>query len=363
MIQYIRPKIDFLPDGLDRSGFYVGEVTIFFALVAMAFAFRAAWPIAVFALIAALLTAGKNSPVDVVRFLYLIASPIIKSFRQWYHFFPVINFCLAALAAIGIAWSVQWADKMRNRGYGKLSYVLAGIFVLGIYQEARTVFHYSHGYYMLEYKSRITREDFLKYEHAPSLLQYRARLILDREETAALDKNAEPRAMNNPRFLFVASTIKQGIESADHQIRAYLASGPAKNIAITGAVPSGYPEIGSGDPSASANSKFLLRTHGIDIETESAKPGLLVTPMNYDLGIDATLNGAAAPVLRVNGALAGIPIPSGKSSISLRVKSDIYPWIFYVHGLVQLMVAFMIVYLLTTAQRPFAVQPPSTNRS
>lgn len=169
--------------------------------------------------------------------------------------------------------------------------------------------------------------------------------------------------MDNPRTVFVAAVVKYGIGAADNQIRAYLASGPARDFAVVGITPSDHPEIGTGNPSASSDSKFLLHTHGIDIETESARPGLLVTPVNYDLGLDATLNGKPATVLRVNGALAGIPIPSGKSSISLRVKSDIYPWIFYLHGLVQLIAAFMIVYLLTATQRPFAVQPPSTNRS
>lgn len=368
MIQYIKPKLLLLQDGLDVTGFYVGEVTILFAFVAILFSFRAAWPIALLALIAALLTTGKNSPIDVVWLLYHIAPPVIGSFRQWYHFFPVANFSLAALAAIGIAWCALWVDKMRDCGYSKLSYVLAGIvlagiFVLGICQLAHTVLHYSRGHYMLEHKNRVTRDTFLKYEHAPSLLQYRTRLILDREEATALDKNVSPQEINNPRTFFIASTVKYGIESADDQISTYLASAPANNIAVIGAAPSDYPEIGDGVRSAAPNLKFQLRAHGIDIETESAKPGLLVTPMNYDLGIDATLNGTAVPALRVNGALAGIPIQAGKSVISLRVKHDSYLWIFYLHALVQLIVAIMIVYLIRAARNPFTIQPPSTNKS
>lgn len=363
MLQYIRPSTDLPLEHLDISGFYAGEVTALFALAAIVFVFRTSWPVVLFILIAALLTVGTSAPIDVVGVLYLVASPIIKSFREWYHFFPAVNFGLAALAAIGIAWCAQRVENARHRGYGKLSYVLAGVFVLGIYQLAYVVFPYSRGHYLIEHENRITSEDLSRYDHDPSVLQYRARLILDREETASIDKDASPQSMDNPRTVFVASVVKYGIGTADNQIRAYLASGPAKNLAVVGFTPVDHPEIGSGNRPASPSPGFLLRTHGIDIETESAKPGLLVTPVNYDLGLDATLNGKPATVLRVNGALAGIPIPSGKSSISLRVKSDIYPWIFYVHGLVQLMVAFMIVYLLTAAQRPFAVQPPSTNRS
>ncbi len=367
MLQYVRPSTDLPLENLDISGFYTGEVTVIFALAAIVFAFRAAWPIALFALIAAMLTVGTGAPIDIVGVLYLVASPIIKSFREWYHFFPVVNFCLAALAAIGITWCAQRVETMRHRGYGKLPYALAGIFVLGIYQLAYVVFPYSRGHYLIEHENRITREDFSRYDHDPSVLQYRARLILDREEAASIDRDASPQAMDNPRPVFVAASVKYGIGLPDDQISAYLASGPAGNIAIIGGAPTDHPEIVTGKPSAAATSEFTLRTHGIDIATTSAKSSLLVTPMNYDLDIDATLNGKPAAVLRVNGALAGIPVPAGKSSVSLRVKPDIYPWIFYLHALVQLIAAGMIIYLLAgtrmASQSPFAVQPPSTNRS
>lgn len=351
MWQYIRPITDLPLENMDISGFYVGEATVLFAFIATVFAFRATWPIALFTLVMALLTVGTGSPIDIIGALYLVASPIIKSFREWYHFFPLVNFGLAALAAIGIAWCAQQVGRARQRGYGKLSYILAGVFVLGVYQLAHIVFPYSRGHYLIEHENRITSDDFSRYDHDPSVLQYRARLILDRAETASIDKDASPQAMDNPRTVFVASTVKYGIVSADDQIHTYLASGPAKNFAAVGITPSDRPEIRAGVPSVSANPKLLLHTNGIDIETESPGAGLLVTPINYDLGLASTLNGAPVTALRVNGALAGIPIPSGKSSISLRVQTDTYPWIFYIHALVELLVAALIVYLLTQARR------------
>jgi uncharacterized membrane protein YfhO len=57
----------------------------------------------------------------------------------------------------------------------------------------------------------------------------------------------------------------------------------------------------------------------------TARPGIVVIPDNYDRGWRGTVNGVAAPILEVYGAYLGVPIGPGESVLRLEYR-DNYFW-------------------------------------
>ena len=99
--QYLNPLMP--TSDYSHSSFFVGRITLIFCLAGLLLAPRRTLPILLMAGVFACLTLGFRSPIDFIEPLFRLSPSIMGSFRQWFHFFPMVNFCLSALAAIGLA--------------------------------------------------------------------------------------------------------------------------------------------------------------------------------------------------------------------------------------------------------------------
>jgi uncharacterized membrane protein YfhO len=58
----------------------------------------------------------------------------------------------------------------------------------------------------------------------------------------------------------------------------------------------------------------------VEVVAEAAMPALLVLRDGYFPGWSAQVDGAAAPVFRVEEVYRGVPLPAGRSHVSLRYR-------------------------------------------
>ena len=62
----------------------------------------------------------------------------------------------------------------------------------------------------------------------------------------------------------------------------------------------------------------MVRALGRRLELRGEGPGLLVLAMSFDPGWRAQVDGAPAPVLRVNDVQMGVPLRAGPHRVTLR---------------------------------------------
>jgi len=119
LLQYLIPavqdkEIEGYGEMPDRCSFFVGRIGLLMALFGIIIRPRRAIPIIILLICFIALALGINSLLPIPKYLFLIRFPTIALFRQWLHFFPMINFCLSALAAIGFAAFLDFAGRKSN---------------------------------------------------------------------------------------------------------------------------------------------------------------------------------------------------------------------------------------------------------
>ena len=119
LLQYLTPTvqdadIEGYGEMLDRCSFFVGRIGLLLALLSIILRPRQTLLILILLLCFIALTLGLNSPLPITKYLFLIHFPTVALFRQWLHFFPMINFCLSALAAIGFAIVLNFIRRKSN---------------------------------------------------------------------------------------------------------------------------------------------------------------------------------------------------------------------------------------------------------
>jgi hypothetical protein len=312
LLQYLDPRFEkasgrALPgDARDPCSFFVGRLGLFLAALGLVLKFRRSWPAALLALFFASLSLGVNSPLPFARLLFALRFPSISVFRQWLHFFPLLNFCLAYLAALGVV-----AVRERRPRRPELAAAL-----LIFFQAAEL------GWYDQIYFDR-----FLTTTPPPKM----ADGFFARE-----DVGFSGLFQYRDRFRLARACPEKAIPSA-----AFL------TVRVSGADPSDPPSIdaicrvlsaesapaavlwGEESFSVSEEADFLAAASevtpaGLGVEVSSPRPALLVSPMNYGLGVAGFIDGEAAAVRQVNGAFCGMIVPPGRHRARFLVRRDAY---------------------------------------
>lgn len=343
--QYLFPVIHW--DVLDPAGLFIGRITVLLAIVGLIFNFSKSLPAALLAGIFAFLVMGSYAPINLVSVLYHTMPLLIRPFRQWYHFFPLLNLCLAAIAAFGTAWLIR---RISAAGYWRhwLMLVFYGIAVA----QATELADYSWRYAMTQGLLKPLPSPFDRLTgsvHSPSIVQYKNRLLAEK---------CFPRYVLGTAYLttnmlgttYLTTNIKS-VLSVGEQLTAVCSNNPSEVEPITVAnIPTALlPKLANLVPAVEPPKpiRMKLQFDGINIDVETNHNSLLVAPINYDLGVTATINGDDVNIWRTNAALVGVLVTPGKHAIKISVVNDAYLYILWIHIAVTLITVMLITVLLS----------------
>ncbi len=294
----------------DRCGFFVGRVALLFALFGVLLKPRTALPW--LGLLAAFsgLTLGINCVIPIPKLLFSIRFPTFSLFRQWLHFFPLVNFSLSALAAIGLAGIVRLC-----RGRGRTIYLLT--IILPLFLAVAELSAYDRKYVSEfrdgEHPGNMEENFFTRTDYAGvHWFQYKNRHRL---------YHTCPEAIPVESFLTADTVSVPGGEERElDEICALIAGGGTGTVIDTPLAGIFRPDR----PPARGTVTTAVTPRGLDIRVSSPGPALLVTPLNYDLGARPVLDGEEARRIRINGALSGILVPEGGHQVEFIIPRDIY---------------------------------------
>ncbi len=346
--QYVNPRMS--ATDLSYTSFFIGRITLLFGLVGILLAPRRSLPIGFMAVVFACFTLGFRSPVNFLEPLFRLSPFIMGSFRQWFHFFPMVNFCLSALAAIGLAVTLERYGARLGRA---APLWLGVVFGLQLFELA----YYDHAYL-----TRFTASDRPTplLSAAPGqdsgwsianpkviVLQYADRLQVERCCNEALRQA--------PYLTATAVSVDGGFESELAVLRERFGDG-ADGVVTNIPASVWRDDIEPGPLSGEVQLSY--RFDGADFDLAVDRTALLVTPLNHRLGLSATINGKIAKVWRVDGTLAGILVPKGASRVAIRVAPDAYRFIAITQAVAVLaLAALMASSLARGAERPRGPAP------
>lgn len=116
------------------------------------------------------------------------------------------------------------------------------------------------------------------------------------------------------RSLDAGMPLWKGIEHGDYPLRSAAMIETTDALALAHFAPGGAP-------SAEETVEFLdYRSDGMELKVSLEKPGFVVIADTYYPGWSARVDGAAAPILRANRAMRGIPVDAGEHRLVLRYR-------------------------------------------
>jgi len=308
--QYLRLAKSDDPDIMsDVNGLFVGRPTLLLAATAILLRPAMAVPVAIFMAVAAELTLGINSHLSLPRLLFAARFPFIDVFRQWYHFFPLINFSLAILAGISIQRITEGGTTPGGRRLRRWAMALL------VALNCADLIPYDRGYLQTwcaqspEYAG--TSQGFTPF-------QYKARFEL---------LKADPSALPNSAFITTwYSGTNTGIE-AEQALASQLSR---QSRVITNRLEDAAAD-GTDQPPYMAAVDGDVTPKGLAYLIDTPVKALLVSTVNYALGTQALVNGNPTEIRRINSVLSGVMIDAGKNEVSFEKKAGIYPAILCAH--------------------------------
>ncbi len=298
----------------DRCAFFVGRAGLVLAGLGLILGFPQSVPVGLLAVIFALLSSGINSPVSFPKHFFNLGLPFFDVFRQWVHFFPMLNYSLSLLAAIGAARLLAIGGRTFHRA---ATVALAGAVFLQVFDTTLYGRRYLSLFPTRKHSADLRKHFFERGDFsATSLFQYRNRFRLNRfcGEKAIPNRACLAACVLNlgPGEKFRPETVCWMLAGnppgmAVIQIPEYL-----NFLALTG---------GSGE---AAEIGFAAGFAGGAGTFSSDRPGLAVIPLNRELEPKAFLDGREAPVWTANAALTGVPVAEGDHRLELRIGHDWY---------------------------------------
>jgi len=347
LLQYLIPavqdeEIEGYGEMPDRCSFFVGRIGLLMALFGIIFRPRRAIPIIILLICFIALTMGINSPLQIPRLLFLIHFPTIALFRQWIHFFPMINFCLCALAAIGFAAILSFARKK--------SKVLINILVPALLFLHITDLSIYDRKYCSEFQTRetITNMDenfFNRTDYAGvHWFQYKNRHQL---------YHACPEAIPTKTYLTTNIITVSGREEQDPaEICSILFEGEYRAVIDTPISTTFQPD----EEIKMLSCPAKVNPRGLTVQVLAHSPALLATPLNYDLRSKAFIDGTELPLIKINGALSGVLVPEGDYQVVFKVPWDIYWPLVWIQWLLYI---FLVVFFIVLARKNLPENPSS----
>lgn len=342
-MQYIKPvywgPVDAHPriPPLDCQAFYVGRASFLLILIALALSFRKALPALLLLIAFSMITLGKNSPLPVLKFFYVIHFPFIRIFREWYHFFPMVNFCLSALAALGVAALARLCD--RNR----ITKIVFFIIIVPLLLIHITDLVYYHKRWASTYfAAPVVWDDLSNFNTIGAregcgsgfFIQYKNRFRLS---------HAYPLFIPSRAFITTRVSAQEGGADKEFEKVGLLAAAGETDVVVN-APADALEGLSAQGEALYSEGKASLNYEGLSFEITAPKRCLLVTPLNYDLGVNGSVDGKKVRVFRVNSALCGVFLEKGHHGINLKVAPDAYVPITLIQMLLYLFLALFFIF-------------------
>lgn len=303
---YIRPQIDAIDD---QYAFFVTLIGIWLAALGLIFAFKSAMCIVIILLLCLWAVLGING--QFAQILYLLKFPFISYFRQWYHFVPMINFCLSALGALGVAGFFSFLSKRIPHSkkipaiYTGIGYrILTGMLALGVC----TVVYYESRQYFTVYTAKCLRHisrslpRLDKNEYLQLLKEdWFSRRWMEQNIDASLPADVSPLLVYRDWYKLSLEN-PQGLPNVPFCIRQ---SSTEKTF---------YPK-----------EDYTVTPRGIKLEGSTQERSLIVFPFAYKLGFMACLNRQKVGAMPIyEGAMTSVIVPEGRFSLTLSVPMSFY---------------------------------------
>jgi hypothetical protein len=310
----------------DIAAFYLSLASLLVGLMALVLNFRQAAPVFTLLIVFTFLTMGVYSPIPFWEFLYKIAPWFFAPFRQWYHFLVFQQASVIFLFAIGLN------ELLKLKVFQNLIalHCFLPIFVLWMLLDLQT---YRSAYFdksSIRYSSALISDPLSR---NPDLLQYKARQHLCK-------KNISTKP-------FVATKVLPEPKSGDWDL-CEIQDRYGKEVALINQSTSsnGVFEI-SFEQSFFKFIESKKVSNGFVFDVEVSEKALLVMPVNFDLGVDVSIDGKPVKIYRANGALTAVVVAPGAHVVSIKVKPDLYVLASHLTILLTVMIAFYIPLLLS----------------
>lgn len=355
---YVRPDTNGWDDGF---AFYVTLTGLFFAGLGLLLRWKRALPVTVILLGCAWATLGING--FSAQFLYFFHFPFIKYFRQWYHFVPMVNFCLSALAGLGFCACFEYINNSFAKGARVIIRIIFALLVMVMFIEARP---YLRSYInkklitVRQEAARLSNDDFiflikkgwfsrswLDGSRFPPLVVYKPWF---KAVTVC------PQVVSGPPYF--SSHIYNDLKLSEEQKSALLLKF-CNPRCLSGSVVAALPAtrgviLENSDDLNKFNSKdnqpnlflpakeYKITPKGVKSWGEFAQEGMLVFPFAYPLKLKAYLNSRPVMTYPVyGGALTGVWLSAGKFDLELRL-----PFSWYEVTLIIQAILFLLVLLV-----------------
>ena len=272
-------------------------------------------------LVFVMLSLGVYLPFPLTEFLFNLWPEVMGSFRQWFHFFPMVNFCLSALAAIALAAATDRFKPLLGHA-GPI--LLSAVFALLIFELAVFDLRYLSNHTVD--KRPLGIMSALQTEPRDRAITNPKTIYLQYEERMRADACCGQALLKQP---YLTSRVIGGVERADEQLLLLEESLSRDSGVILSNIPASEFDVSesSNRNFDKAELKMTYRYNGVDLAVSADKTAMLVMPLNYALDLLASIDGKPVTVWRVNGAHSGIVVQPGDSHIEVRLAPDSYRWI------------------------------------
>ncbi len=319
--QYILPVFEWPPNPhnprgytIDYTSFFVGRMLLLLALIGVLFQLSRTLPVIGLLLLSILLTLGIYSVVPIPKLLYMLHFPFITTFRQWVHFFPMVNVCLSVLGAMGLAaFMRRYVDHPSKKFIRFL--VIIPIFFLQIADLALYDKNYLSVLHEETSPVRLDERFFTRESLIPAnIFQYKNRSILQHYCADAILETS----FLTTDTLSVPDGINTEIEIA---CKMFFQD---KKTTVTNIPSSALQPFASKNYYSEVACRNCVRFDGLVFDLTLPDPALFATPLNYDLGAEAYIDGEKTTVWRISGALSGVLVNAGNHRIRLKIRHDGY---------------------------------------
>lgn len=317
----------------DLYGMFIGRISLLLCIVGLMFRPALALPVLVLSAAFAELTMGINSHLALPKLLFKSGFPFINVFRQWYHFFPLLNFCLSLLGALGFAVVFKriYEGPSRFKKYGLIFVIFLNFLDLAYYDQV----------YMQKFCQEAPPEPMQQYlsEKAGwvATFQYKDRFKLTHDC---------PKAIPTAPFLTTDyTTTARGVDVE----RAWACELERQAMVATN-IPNVMPRI-LRQPGGTTNPVTQNVTPwGVNYQVKAPVPSLLVSLVNYSMGASVYIDDQPAEAWRVNSALSGVLLEAGAHNVEFRKPGGWYAIISWIQVMLYSLTALMLMILATTGQ-------------
>ena len=354
----IQPSTD--PPSGDSIALFVTFIGLIFAALGIISRRNTAVPIVIVLLLSAWATLGFNAYLP--QTLFIIKFPYIEFFREWYHFFPVVNFSLSALGALGCSALLQSKIK-------KQQILVIGIIVVSV-MAIESEFHFSR---YLNVIKRWSKSDISHQDKTQFLDSIKNRvdspgyddLLYVYKEYDKLYKESNRTINGNP---FSASSVYNDVNLSfskqdamkklfdsglfPYAVTATIPLQQAKDINIPIHILSADLDFSFFKDKHSTGKHIFPRNDYTITPTEATLKGkalsssLVVFPYSFKLGLEAFLNDRKVETYPVyNGGMTGIFVSKGDFDLKLVVPFSWYFLTLLMQFFLLLFIFFFIYYV------------------